>query len=121
MTQITGTIQKRPSRRMAGIVKELKRAHLYALPVVWAVFNLFAVYWIVVSSLKNNREVFRAPWGIPETLQFSNYTDMWEIANLGLQLKNSVLITGASVLLVLILCAPAAYVLSRFKFRASRC
>ena len=102
-----------------SIVKELKRIHLYILPILWSLFNIFCVYWIVVSSLKTNKEVFRAPWGLPASPQFENFVEIWELANLEVELRNSLIITAASVLLVLILCAPAAYVLSRIKFRGS--
>jgi len=101
------------------ILKELRRFHLYLLPTLWSAFNIFCVYWIVVSSLKTNREVFSNPWGMPADLQFENYLKVWQVANLGLGLRNSIIITLASVLLTLILCAPAAYALSRIKFKGS--
>lgn len=101
------------------LLKELKRIHLYILPVLWSVFNISSVYWVVVSSLKSNREVFSSPWGLPAEVRFDNYSTVWEAANLGVQLRNSVVVTVASVLLVTILCAPAAYVLSRIKFKGS--
>ncbi len=116
--QIASSKAHRP-RWVGGLVKELKRIHLYLLPVLWVVFNLFCVYWIIVSSLKSNREVFADPWGAPETMLFENYAKIWEVANLGVQLRNSVFITGATVLLVTALCAPAAYALSRVKFKGS--
>ena len=119
MSQKVGGTKVNTQRWRGSIVKELRRIHLYALPVLWSVFNIFCVYWIVMSSLKSNREVFRAPWGLPAEPQFENYSEIWQVANLGLELRNSVIITGASVLLILILCAPAAYVLSRMKFRGS--
>lgn len=102
-----------------SIVKELRRIHLYFLPVLWSLFNIFCVYWIVVSSLKTNREVFRDPWGLPSSPQFENFVKIWDVANLGVELRNSVIIAVASVLLILILCAPAAYVLSRIPFKGS--
>lgn len=103
----------------SSIVKELRRIHLYLLPVLWSLFNIFCIYWIVVSSLKSNKEVFRAPWGLPANPQFENYSEIWNVANLALELRNSVTITLASVLLILILCAPAAYALSRIQFKGS--
>lgn len=101
------------------ISRELKRVHLYILPVLWSLFNIFCVYWIVASSLKDNRTVFSDPWGLPANPQFQNYTKIWELANLGGQLWNSIVITGVSVLAILVICTPAAYVLSRFEFKAS--
>jgi len=120
MSQNTGVVKAKSWRlRGRSLRKELRRFPLYILPVLWAGFNLFCVYWIIVSSFKNNREVFREPWGLPETWQFENYTKVWEVANLGVQFRNSIVITAATVILILVLCAPAAYALSRFKFRAA--
>lgn len=119
MSRKTGGVKVSTRRWRGSIWKELKRIHLYLLPVLWALFNIFCVYWIVVSSLKTNKEVFRAPWGLPASPQFENFVEIWQVANLGVELRNSVIITAASVLLILILCAPAAYVLSRIKFRGS--
>jgi len=118
MSRETGSVKVSTRGWRGSIWKELKRVHLYALPVLWSVFNIFCVYWIVVSSLKSNREVFSDPWGLPETPQFGNYVNIWKVANLGAEFRNSVIITVVSVLLILILCAPAAYVLSRFKLKA---
>jgi len=119
MSQQVVTSKAHPPRWVGGLIKELRRIHLYLLPVLWTVFNIFCVYWIIVSSLKSNREVFADPWGVPEAVQFETSSKIWEAANLGTQLRNSILITGATVLMVTILCAPAAYALSRVKFKAS--
>jgi len=102
-----------------AILKELRRIHLYILPVLWAIFNLFCVIWITLSSLKTNRELATKPWGLPEVPQFGNYVKAWNLANLGTAFRNSVFLTVGSVILVLIICAPAAYVLSRVRFRGS--
>ncbi len=111
-------IKARPGnvqRRSGGLWKELKRIHLYALPVLWSAFNIFAVYWIVISAFKTNREVFRDPWGLPDAPQIKNFTLVWNVGNLDTQFINSVIITAASVLLILVICSPAAYILSRIK------
>lgn len=111
--------QSNSFKSSGSILKELKRTHLYLLPVLWAAFNLFCVYWIVASSLKDNRSVFRDPWGLPAVPQFQNFSKIWELANLGGQLWNSVVITSVSVIAILVICTPAAYVLSRFEFKGS--
>jgi len=113
------SIQARASRRKGRTVRELKRIPLYILPVLWSIFNIFCVYWIVSSSLKSNREVFRNIWGVPAKPQFENYARIWKVANLGIELRNSLIVTAAAVILVLILCAPAAYALSRVRFKGS--
>ncbi len=119
MSQKAGATKAHTRGWTGSIVRELKRSHLYLLPVLWAAFNIFCVYWIVVSSLKTSREVFRDPGGLPASPQFKNFVEIWNVAHLGVELRNSILITAASVLLILILCAPAAYVLSRIPFKGS--
>lgn len=107
-------------RRWRGPVgRELKHFHLYALPVLWSLFTLFCVVWIILTSFKTNRELFSNVWALPTGIQYQNYVKAWTIAKLGIQFRNSVIIVSVSVLLLLVLCAPAAYVLSRMKFRGS--
>jgi len=119
MNQKARTPNVKTRQLTSALLKELKRIHLYILPVLWALFNIYCVIWITLTSLKTNRELATNPWGLPEAPQFENYTRAWESANLGLAFRNSVIVTGASVLLILVFCAPAAYALSRFKFKGS--
>ncbi len=85
----------------------------------WSLFTVFIIGWIALASLKSNREVFREPWKLPTTLQFVNYERAWSSAQLGENFFNSVFIVGASVLAILLVSAPASYILSRVKFRGS--
>jgi len=83
----------------------------------WSLFTIVVIGWVVMASFKSNREVFRDPFKLPAEVQFSNYERAWESAKLGQNFMNSVVIVGASVLVLLLISAPAAYILSRAKFR----
>lgn len=83
----------------------------------WSLFTIVVIGWVVMASFKSNREVFRDPWKLPSEVQFSNYERAWESAKLGENFMNSVIIVGVSVLILLLISAPAAYILSRAKFR----
>lgn len=72
-----------------------------------------------MASLKTNRQVFREVWSLPHELHFENYPKAWSQIRLGDYFFNSCLIVLSSVLLILLVSAPAAYVLSRVKFRGS--
>ena len=50
-------------------------------------------------------------------MQFANYERAWGTGQLGTNFFNSVIIVGLSVLLILIVSAPASYILSRVNFR----
>jgi N-acetylglucosamine transport system permease protein len=115
---VAGTnVYRRQWRGLVG--RELKRFHVYALPVLWSLFTVFCVIWIILTSFKTNRELFSNVWALPTGIQYENYVKAWTIAKLGIQFRNSVIIVSASVILLLVLCAPAAYVLSRMKFRGN--
>jgi len=115
---VAGTnVYRRQWRGLVG--RELKRFHIYALPVLWSLFTVFCVIWIILTSFKTNRELFSNVWALPTGIQYENYVKAWTIAKLGIQFRNSVIIVSASVILLLVLSAPAAYVLSRMRFRGS--
>ncbi len=83
----------------------------------WSLFTILAIAWVVLASLKTNRDVFRKPFEIPTDPQFVNYVRVWSNSNVGQAFLNSLIIVGISVVLILLVSAPAAYVLSRAKFK----
>lgn len=87
---------------------------------LWCGFSLFAFFWIFISSLKTNREFFTNTWGFFKIPQFSNYAKVWFNYNLGANFFNSVLVVAVSVVGILAVSAPAAYVLARINFPGHR-
>ncbi len=83
----------------------------------WSLFTILAISWVVLASLKTNRDVFRKPFDIPVDPQFVNYARTWSNSNVGQGFINSLIIVGISVALILLVSSPASYVLSRAKFR----
>lgn len=87
------------------------------IPFAWAlaIFDVFVLLWILLSSFKTTRELIFDPWGLPAAPQWENYVAAWTSANLGAGIVNSlVLVVSCSVASVL-LGAPAAYALARFR------
>lgn len=108
-----------------GPVKKIKLANLfsnipyYAILLFWAITTIIVFAWVIESSFKTNREVFKNPWKLPATpltAAITNYTKAWEISHMQLYFMNSVLVVAASVFIVVLVSAPAAYVLSRIPF-----
>lgn len=88
--------------------------------LILAVFTVVIVYpvlWMLLASLKSNSEIVTNVWGVPQTLQWENYTGAWESADLGYALLNSVLVSVGTVLLVTILAALAGFAFAKFSFR----
>lgn len=89
----------------------------YLVLSVFAIMNIFPLFWMVVDSFKTEQEYAQSPFSLPTVLQFSNYAKAWEVANMNVYFLNSVIITLASLVLTVLLGALAAYFLSRFQFK----
>jgi raffinose/stachyose/melibiose transport system permease protein len=82
-----------------------------------ALVFLYPVALMVLTAFKTTPEIFRNPFGLPAEFTLKGFRAVWERANFGNYLRNSVLITGASALLLVATAAPAAYALARYSFR----
>lgn len=94
----------------------------YAILILWSLFTILIFVWLFESSLKTNREVFRAPWALPGSpiaAAADNYAKAWQTSQMSTYFINSVIVTTASVVLVVAVSAPAAYALSRIPFPGS--
>lgn len=78
---------------------------------------LYPLVVMVLSSFKTNREIFASPFALPHALSLDNARKVWAETNFPLYLANSVGVTGASVLLILLFGTMAAYALARYEFR----
>ncbi|HLV99924.1 MAG TPA: carbohydrate ABC transporter permease [Ktedonobacterales bacterium] len=77
---------------------------------------LFPLYWMVISSLETNQEIFRIPAPlVPAQITFSGYMSAFttQIPNL----VTSLIIALGTVVLSLLIATPAAYALAHFRMR----
>jgi ABC-type glycerol-3-phosphate transport system permease component len=105
-----------PSRKL------LPNLPYYSILIIWALITIIVFVWVVSSSLKTNKEVFKDPWALPSsplTAGAANYLKAWEVSHMQVYFLNSVMVVIASVLIVVTVSAPAAYVLSRIPFFGS--
>ncbi|SFE59455.1 multiple sugar transport system permease protein [Paenibacillus catalpae] len=89
--------------------------------LLYLVFMIFPLYWIVVTSLKPQDEIFSYPikyW--PVHLTFQNYVSIFKISKFHIYIANSLLIATLSALIVLAISLLGAYVLARFQFRGHK-
>ncbi|WP_233879629.1 carbohydrate ABC transporter permease [Virgibacillus halodenitrificans] len=74
----------------------------------------------LVSSLKENNEIFNSPFSLPEIFKFENYVIAWNEANMGRYLLNSILISLSTVLILAFVASMASFALSRFDFKINK-
>lgn len=97
------------------------------IDVIWrlimflcALSVIFPLLWIVLESLKTNKEFFANVWALPDKLMFENYKKAWDSYHLGSTLLNTLYYVGTSLLLGTFLTALSAYTLTRLEFRGRK-
>ncbi|WBB52521.1 carbohydrate ABC transporter permease [Verrucosispora sp. WMMD573] len=110
----TGPVNSAPGRRVPS---RGWRVVGYLGLVLAVVALLLPFYWMVMSSLKTNSEVFTIPikW-IPDTLIWRNYVDIWQRSDMTTWLKNTLLLSVIVTLLQVFTGSFAAYGFARIRF-----
>jgi trehalose/maltose transport system permease protein len=81
-------------------------------------YVLFPFYWAVKTSLTPPGDLARTAldW-FPDRPVLSNYLEVFRIQPFGRNLVNSLMVAAGTVLVSLLLSAPAAYALGKFRFK----
>ena len=103
-----------------GAANRLYRIFIYVVLCTLTVCILVPVAWVFLASIKQNSEFYGNPWAMPLGFYWQNFVKAWNSANMGEYMLNSVMVTVLGLLILLVVALPAAYVLSRFKFRSRR-
>ncbi|MDX6250372.1 MAG: multiple sugar transport system permease protein [Kribbellaceae bacterium] len=94
------------------------RALQYIAVSCYLVFLGFPLLWLISSSLKSPQEFASiTPSILPKHVDFSNFTDALREQGLVRSMLNSLQVSVASTVLVLIVSLPVAYALARFRSR----
>ncbi len=77
----------------------------------------FPLVWMLYSSLKTNREISRSILSLPKAFRWQHFIEAWVEGNLGRLYINSLIVTGISVLIIVVFSCLAAYAFARLNFR----
>ena len=88
---------------------------------LWALINLFPVYWMFTFSLKNNAEIFgENVAGLPKHWLWSNYAQAMKTGNMGRYFLNSGIVAVATILITLGVALMATFALTRLIWKRRR-
>lgn len=89
----------------------------YIILSVWVLFTVILIGWVAAASLSTTKEIFQGTTlQFLSGLHFENYARAWKSNNVSVFFMNSLVYASISTFVLVVICAPAAYVLSRFKF-----
>jgi len=98
-------------------MKPIRSTIVYSALSLYAAFSLFPVYFSLISSFKENNEIFSEPFAWPKVFHFDNYSRAWELAQVGVYFRNSLILTVGTCLLLVILGSMTSYVFARMQFK----
>lgn len=93
----------------------------YIVLIIWAIIDIFPIYWMVTFSLKENDEIFgQNIIGLPRNWVFQNYADAFEVGNMKLYFMNSIIVTGLTIFFTVVFSLMACYALTRLEWRGRK-
>lgn len=99
---------------------QLGRKLVFLILCIYAVIQLFPLFWLLTFSLKDNNQIFGENiMGLPEPWVFQNYVEALKNAKVGVYLLNSLIVTGSTILLTIIIATMASYAIARMRWRFS--
>ncbi|MEV6040895.1 carbohydrate ABC transporter permease [Nonomuraea sp. NPDC052116] len=111
----------RPRRTWSATLRRLPWWLAAAALAIGCLLWIYPFLWMVSASLKTSAEVFTQGLGLlPDNPAWENYERAWSSAQFGKYLLNTVIVTVSTVVVVLVRCAMAGYVLARHDFRGRR-
>jgi raffinose/stachyose/melibiose transport system permease protein len=94
----------------------------HAILLGYTVIALFPITLVIMNSFKTRNEIFNAPVAppTPGTFSLEGYETLGKQGDFAGYIGNSIIVTGISLVLVLLLSSMAAFALARYRFRGSR-
>ena len=101
------TLRKNPWARVA----------LYLFVFAVCVIIIYPYFVMFTTAAKTNADMYSGTSILPTQWQWSTFVDVWSAAPVLRYLINSVIVAGGATLIAIVCGIPAAYALSRMKFK----
>jgi multiple sugar transport system permease protein len=95
----------------------IERILTYAVLIVAVLLVLFPIYWMVITSLKLPREIYRLPALWPQVVTFNNYEKLLADGGFLTAIRNSIIVATVVTAISVLISSFAAYSMVRFRYR----
>ena len=113
--------KEKEARRPFNLKREVKLLPGYIILLLWVIFTIALLGWVFGASFSTTAEIFQGKaLKFESGLHFENYAKAWNGAGVAGFFVNSLIYSVISCTILILVCAPAAYVLSRFDFIANK-
>lgn len=93
---------------------------IYVFLSLLALIYLLPLFWVVITSFKEDKVLMRSPWALPARPMFENYTFAWTAGNLGRATLNSFIVCTITLLVSMLFGAMAAFAIAKLRFKLSK-
>lgn len=93
------------------------KAFFKAILIFNSIVVLAPVIFLINSSLRETNDFARTPMKLARTPYWQNYKEVWAGGNFPIYFKNSLIVTGGSLIVILALGLGAGFVLGRYHFK----
>lgn len=97
----------------------LKNSPKYLPLIIWLAFTVVMIGWILLASLSSTKEIYSNQL-LHTGFHFENYINVIQKNNMGLYFINSLIYCLVGCVGIVLIAAPAAYILARVKFRGKK-
>ena len=96
--------------------KRITNTVRFIILAIYLLIVLLPIYWMVITSFKTNPEIINAQHitYFPKIFTLENYQSLFNMMDYGIYLKNSLIVTLSSAVVVVILSIFGGYGLARF-------
>jgi ABC-type glycerol-3-phosphate transport system permease component len=93
----------------------------YAFLTIVSLFCVYPLFWVLITSLRTASSAFGKSF-LPSASEWTAnaYRSAFSVAHIGGGLANSLLVTGVTICLVLLVAVPGGYGFARFRFFGGR-
>ena len=99
------------------IKNSVRKLFIYIILVIWAMTTIYPMFWVINNSFKPSDEVISNSFALAGSFDLFNYKTAVERVNIFNSYKNSLIISGSVVVLVMLFAGLSAYIIARYRFR----
>lgn len=93
---------------------------IYVFLVMICITYILPLLWVFNVSFKTNKEIFTAPFALPQNITFDNYSFAWTAGHLGIATLNSLIVCVVALVLGTIIGSMAAFGIARMRWKGSK-
>lgn len=97
--------------------KKAERFIKYALLLIIVIVSVFPLFWVLITSLKTQLQIFSVDEIFPKSVTLENYYNVLVKANFLMYFKNSVIVAVSATVISMVLSVSCAYGLTRFRIK----